>query len=185
MQEVRKNLRRLRRSVSQSYRYKASKSLLHQCQKAGIFNNAKHIASFIPNDGEIETRAITNFLISEHKKVYYPIIKGEKLKFARVINNKFKKNRFGISEPILTQPVDAKSLNVILMPLVAFDKNKNRMGMGGGFYDKTLAFKSVNNLFKTPKIFAIAFDFQEVEALEANHWDIPADGIITPTRIII
>lgn len=185
MQELRKELRSLRKSVSNPYRHKAGKKLLYQCQKAGIFKHAERIASFIPNDGEIETKNITNFLIAENRKVYFPIIHGERLKFARVINNKFKKNSFGIDEPILSQPVDAKRINLILMPLVGFDKNKNRMGMGAGFYDKTLAFKNINSKFKAPKFFAIAFDFQEVKALKTRSWDVPVDGVITPTRIII
>lgn len=184
MKELRKELRVLRRSVTKPYRHKAGKKLLYQCQKAGIFNNAKHIASFTPNDGEIETKYITDFLISQGKKVYFPILSGEKLKFAKV-GKKFKKNRLGIDEPVFSQPVNAKNINLILMPLVAFDKNKNRMGMGAGFYDKTLAFKNINNQFKSPKFFAIAFDFQEVEELKPQPWDIAADGVITPTRIIV
>ena len=75
-------------------------------------------------------------------------------------------------------------MNLILMPLVGFDQYKNRMGMGGGFYDKTLEFKTKQNQFNAPKLFALAFDCQEVDRLDAKPWDVPVDGIITPTRII-
>ena len=70
------------------------------------------------------------------------------------------------------------------MPLVGFDKYKNRLGMGGGFYDKTLEFQKKRNNFKVPKLFGLAFDCQEVDKLEAEPWDIPVDGIITPTRYL-
>ena len=75
-------------------------------------------------------------------------------------------------------------MNLILMPLVGFDKHKNRLGMGGGFYDKTLSFKTKQVKFNKPKLFALAFNCQEVVQLEAKPWDVPVDGIITPTRFI-
>jgi 5-formyltetrahydrofolate cyclo-ligase len=73
---------------------------------------------------------------------YLPILAGEKLKFAKM-GRYFKKNRFGIEEPIFSPLLGAHRMDIILMPLVGFDKYKNRLGMGGGFYDKTLLFKKI------------------------------------------
>ena len=73
-------------------------------------------------------------------------------------------------------------MDLILMPLVGFDKNKNRLGMGGGFYDKTLIFQKNRSNYSVPKLFGLAFDCQEVEQLDKMPWDISVDGIITPTR---
>ena len=75
-------------------------------------------------------------------------------------------------------------MDVILMPLVGFDKHKNRLGMGGGFYDKTLSFHNKLKEFRVPKLFGLAFDSQEVDQLTSQPWDVPVDGIVTPSRFI-
>ncbi len=183
MKELRRELRKIRRSIDQPSRKKKGKQLLYQCQKNGIFRNAKHVAIFIPNDGEIETEDTINFLVHQGYSVYLPILVGEKLKFAKM-GRYFKKNRFGIVEPIFSPLLGAHRMDIILMPLVGFDKHKNRLGMGGGFYDKTLSFHTKLKEFKVPKLFGLAFDVQEVGRLTSQPWDVPVDGIVTPTRFI-
>ena len=183
MKELRKQLREIRRSIDQPSRKRDGKHLLYQCKKNAIFRNAKHVAIFIPNDGEIETSAVINFLVHQGYFVYLPILVGEKLKFAKM-GKFFRKNRFGIEEPIFTPLIGAHKMDIILMPLVGFDQNKNRLGMGGGFYDKTLSFHTKLKKFRVPKLFGLAFDAQEVDKLQSKPWDVPVDGIVTPTRFI-
>ena len=183
MKELRRQLRERRKSISNHSRKLKGKNILHQCQKYALFRNAKHVAIFTPNDGEVETENIINFLKNQGYSVYLPILVGEKLRFAK-IGKYFRKNHFGINEPIHTSLLGAHKIDIILMPLVGFDKYKNRLGMGGGFYDKTLEFQKKRNNFKVPKLFGLAFDCQEVDKLEAEPWDIPVDGIITPTRYL-
>ena len=183
MKELRQELRKIRRSIDKPSRKKKGKQLLYQCQKNAIFRNAKHVAIFIPNDGEIETEDTINFLVHQGYFVYLPILAGEKLKFAKM-GRYFKKNRFGIKEPIFSPLLGAHKMDIILMPLVGFDKNKNRLGMGGGFYDKTLSFNSKIKGYRVPKLFGLAFDFQEVDRLKSQPWDVPVHGIVTPTRFI-
>ncbi len=142
-----------------------------------------HIAIFTPNDGEIDTKNTINFLIKQGRSVYLPILVGEKLKFAKM-GRRYRKNKFGIDEPIFSPLLGANRMDLILMPLVGFDKNKNRLGMGGGFYDKTLSFHLKPSNYKVPKLFGLAFDCQEVDLLKSKPWDVPVDGILTPTRFI-
>ena len=132
MKELRRQLRESRQSINMPTRKREGKKILHQCQKNGLFRSAKHIAIFIPNDGEIETGNIINFLEKRGYCVYLPILSGEKLKFAK-IGKYFRKNRFGINEPVCTPLMGANQMDLILIPLVGFDKYKNRLGMGGGF----------------------------------------------------
>ena len=183
MKEIRKELRKTRRSIDQPTRKKRGRQLLYQCQKNSIFRNAKHVAIFIPNDGEIETSNTINFLTHQGYLVYLPILVREKLKFAKM-GEKYRKNRFGIDEPIYSPLIGAHRMDIILMPLVGFDKHKNRLGMGGGFYDKTLSFHKQLKNFRVPKLFGLAFDSQEVDNLISKPWDVAVDGIITPTRFI-
>ena len=169
--------------MDQPTRKKLGRKLLYQCQKNAVFRNAKHIAIFLPNDGEIETTDTINFLLSQGYIVYLPKLAGEKLKFVRM-GKFFRKNRFGIEEPIFSPLLGAHRMDVILMPLVGFDKHKNRLGMGGGFYDKTLSFHNKLKEFRVPKLFGLAFDSQEVDHLTSQPWDVKVDGIVTPSRFI-
>ena len=97
MKELRRQLRERRKSISNHSRKLKGKNILHQCQKYALFRNAKHVAIFTPNDGEVETENIINFLKNQGYSVYLPILAGEKLRFAK-IGKYFRKNRFGINE---------------------------------------------------------------------------------------
>ena len=67
----------------------------------------------------------------------------------------------------------------LLVPLVAFDARGNRLGMGGGYYDRTLAYLRDRSHWRRPRIFGLAHALQRVDALPKNAWDIPVDGVIT------
>ena len=125
MKELRRQLRERRKSINAPIRKRKGKNILHQCLKNGLFRSAKHIAIFTPNDGEIETENIINFLKKRGYRVYLPILTGEKLKFA-MIGKYFRKNRYGINEPLYTHLIGAHQMDLILMPLVGFDKYKKQ-----------------------------------------------------------
>lgn len=182
MKTLRQSIRIQRRLISTSDREKFAKQLLSQVQKLTNFKNGQKVALYLPNDGEIDTKYIQNFLKSKGLSVYLPILVGKSLKFAKVGKNLIK-NRFGIDEPISAQILNANQLNIIFIPLVGFDQFKNRIGMGGGFYDRTLNFKKRQQNYKNPKLFGLGFDCQEVTKLNAKPWDVPLDTVITPTTI--
>ena len=93
-------------------------------------------------------------------------------------------NRFGISEPALNSTAIRllSQHHLLLMPLVGFDAQGNRLGMGGGFYDRTLA--NINALKNRPTLVGVAHDCQQVDELPVEPWDVPLDLIVTPTQII-
>ncbi len=102
---------------------------------------------------------------------------------------KLRLNRFGILEPQLGINTVAPvwTLDIILLPLVGFDRGGNRMGMGGGFYDRTLAQFNVNQGnkgLKRPLLIGLAHHCQEVEQLQVQSWDIPLDIIATDKELI-
>ena len=182
MKTLRQSIRIQRRSISTSDREKFAKQLLSQVQRLANFKRGQKIALYLPNDGEIDTKYIHNFLKNRCLNIYLPILVGKSLKFAKVGKN-FRKNKFGIDEPVSTQILNASQLNILFMPLVGFDKFKNRIGMGGGFYDRTLDFKKRQQNYKNPKLYGLAFDCQEVAKLNAESWDVPLDAVVTPTTI--
>ena len=180
-QALRQSLRQKRRAISSTRRQYLARALLHQVQKTLRIERGQKIGLFLANDGEIDTVYIQNFLKNRGISIYLPVLNDKSLKFAK-IGSQFRPNRFGIDEPINTPVLNAKRLNVIFMPLVGFDQQRNRLGMGGGFYDRTLGFKQQQQRFNSPKLYGLAFDCQEVDQLEVQAWDVSLDGIITPSR---
>jgi 5-formyltetrahydrofolate cyclo-ligase len=93
-------------------------------------------------------------------------------------------NRYGIPEPsIQEQQLPAWAMQVVLMPLVGFDRTGNRLGMGGGFYDRTFAFKR-NRIHARPLLIGLAHSVQEVAALPTESWDMPLDLIATEKELL-
>ena len=148
---------------------------------------AEHIAIYLSNDGEINTAAIISRLWTKGVNVYLPVLhpfsSGHLLFLHYLPNTPMKKNVFGISEPVLDKRLIAPvtQLDILCTPLVAFDRSGNRLGMGGGFYDRTLEpwFKSKI----TPKPIGLAHSCQYVDELPTEEWDIPLPKVITPDRI--
>ena len=100
-------------------------------------------------------------------------------------HTRLKKNCFGILEPVFQkkQLKTALQMDLVMAPLVGFDEQGNRMGMGGGFYDRTLA-RLNNSAMKRPLLIGLAHHCQEVEQLQAQSWDIPLDIIATDKELI-
>ncbi|CAC9446811.1 5-formyltetrahydrofolate cyclo-ligase (EC [uncultured Gammaproteobacteria bacterium] len=182
MQANRQSLRQQRRAITASERVQSARQILHQIQKISNTQDGQKIALYLENDGEISPKHIHNFLEKQGIGIYLPILVGKSLKFAK-IGNEFKKNKFGIDEPVATEILNAEQLDVIFIPLVGFDKHKNRIGMGGGFYDRTLSFKKNQTNHSNPKLYGLAFDCQQVTKIESQSWDVALDAIITPTKI--
>jgi 5-formyltetrahydrofolate cyclo-ligase len=174
MTTTRKLLRKQRQSLTKSQQYKASINILHNLLKHNILRY-KYIALYIPFDGEVSTKDIIAFLQKFGMYVYLPVLHGEKLKFS-LITTRYKHNKFGIKES-LSPLVSAKKINLVLTPLVGFDENNNRIGMGGGFYDRTFAFKHKQQKFCTPKLFGLAYSFQQT-VITPNPWDVALDKVI-------
>ncbi|MBT0585559.1 5-formyltetrahydrofolate cyclo-ligase [Alteromonas oceanisediminis] len=148
--------------------------------------NAK-IAVFISHDGEIDLSALCHACWDNAITTYLPIVDPQRAGHLRFfpyrVNTIFTPNRYGIPEPTLNdaaepslQPIAITELDYLLMPLVAFDKQGNRLGMGGGYYDRTLV--DVTTL----QLIGVAHDCQQADTLPTEPWDIPLNSILTPTR---
>ena len=94
-------------------------------------------------------------------------------------------NRFGIPEPDLpaASRCPVLALDLVLVPLVAFDEAGNRLGMGGGFYDRTFRYLRHRTCWRRPHLVGIAYDAQRVPAIDARRWDVPLDAVVTETAL--
>ncbi len=182
------NIRRLKRTqrqqLPQATQRHNSQALCQNITKESVFKNSKHIACYLANDGEIDPQPIIEHAWFTGKKVYLPILSPLKnsLYFAPYeVDSKLRMNRFNIPEPIClpSQWKTARQLNLLLLPLVAFDPQGNRIGMGGGFYDRTLAYLQHPQHYQKPTLIGLAHEIQKVEKLDTQSWDIPLNIIIT------
>ncbi len=153
------------------------------------FVAGRRIACYLANDGEIDPVYVVRTAWKMRKRVYLPILSPfqRKLYFAPYIDGmEMHINRFGIPEPACS-PVNwlrPWQLDLMLLPLVAFDANGNRLGMGGGFYDRSLAYRQSRTRSLKPKLIGLAHELQHEPQLATNSWDIPLDIIATEERVI-
>jgi len=186
---VRRDMRAARKALSPDQQQIAACELLNQVLKHPLYLTSRRIAFYLPNDGEIDpTRVLVNAL-KRGKHCYLPVLYrgGEnRLLFGRTLTlDEMTTNRFGIPEPNIAKYGWAFSnqLDLIFAPLVAFDKRGNRIGMGGGFYDRSLGQLRRKQNWQRPKIIGLAHEFQRVKVIGRNAWDVPLRGAITDKNI--
>ncbi|QJR79991.1 5-formyltetrahydrofolate cyclo-ligase [Alteromonas pelagimontana] len=185
---LRRQFRQARRALSQNQQAQAAQQICQQVQSMPELAQAKRIAAYLANDGEVSLAptlaACWQRDIATSLPVLHPVTKTHLLMLDYHLHTSMTRNRFNIAEPQLAcQAIRLLSEHtLIFMPLVGFDEQGNRLGMGGGFYDRTLA--NLKNYAQQPLLFGVAHDCQQAESLPIQPWDVPLDGVITPTQII-
>lgn len=188
---LRRQLRHARRALTPLQQRMASLQLVRQLAQHPLYRRSQHIAFYLANDGEIDPRLLMQHAQRLGKQCYLPVLSGwpaNRMHFQRLISQqRWVTNRFGIREPMLNRRLQARPwrLDLILMPLVGFDENGNRLGMGGGFYDRTFAYRQHRQHWQGPRLLGLAHDCQKVSQLPTAPWDIPLDGIVSDRQIIL
>jgi 5-formyltetrahydrofolate cyclo-ligase len=157
--------------------------------RSRLFLNSRSIALYLPADGEMDTAPLLALARRLKRRCFLPVLRGAphySLWFAEYRpGDPLRPNRFGILEPALGRRkiLPAWGLDLILLPLVGFDQAGNRLGMGGGYYDRTLAFLHRRLHWRRPRLIGLAHECQRVERLAAKPWDVPLDGVATEACI--
>ena len=178
--QLRQQIRKTRANLTALQQQQAEDSITQQALALIEAQNAQHIALYVSFDGEISTEKLIKTLWAQDKHVYLPVLhpfNPNHLLFLRYLpDTPMLKNKFGILEPKLNVqnvlPLD--ELDILFTPLVAFDKQGNRLGMGGGFYDRTL--QNWQNVSFIPV--GLAHQCQQVEQLPTEAWDVPLHRIL-------
>lgn len=178
-------MRSRRSALSQNQLLHAESQLASRARESYRLLQAKKILSYAAFAGEISPATLVSNLVAP--KVYLPRISNFRLcsmRFYSANNTEFL-NRYGIEEPkAIGSPKPANSFDVILLPLVAFDRNGNRIGMGRGYYDRAL--QSLSHQQSTrPYLIGVAHHFQEVKSCQAAAWDVSLDAILTDQEFIL
>lgn len=181
--DIRKTIRAQRKQLSAHIIADASHIVSEKILHHPAFLNAKKIALYISHDNEIDLSEIMSRARELNKSIYLPILSdNNELTFYEINSNtRFIKNKFGIDEPVVSNqsPVSPTELDLMLIPLVAFDAQCNRLGRGAGYYDRTLQFTKNISRDERPVLIGVAYEFQKVDQLIPEAWDVKMDCIVT------
>lgn len=180
---IRQQVRGLRQQLSPTAQAQASAAVLNHFQHSPEVQQAQRIALYLANDGELDPQPLITWCWQQGKQVYLPVLhpfcKGYLLFQHYAPDTPLIANRFGIREPALnvTHIALPAQLDLVCCPLVAFDESGQRLGMGGGFYDRSFA-----NVQLHRKLLGLAHDCQRLTQLPSASWDVPLRTIMTPSR---
>ena len=183
--QLRRAIRQARRALTPREQHAHAVAVANRLGRDPRFLRAARIGAYLAADGEIDPLPLLRVAIAAGKRCYLPVLHpfaGPSLWFCEWrAGDPLVPNRFAIPEPMPQRrpPHPAWQLDLLLVPLVAFDARGNRLGMGGGYYDRTLAYLRHRAHWRRPIVMGLAHALQRVDALPKNAWDIPVDGVIT------
>lgn len=185
-QELRRLLRARRKSLTAQAQRQASAGVANLLSVNSHFRRARRIALYLANNGELDLALVAKRALALGKECYLPVLRGNSLDFARWRpGDRLLRNRFGIPEPMPRAPrAQCHELDMVCVPLVGFDEQGHRLGMGGGFYDRTFTYR-INRRKAKPVLAGIAHECQRVDLVPIQPWDVPLDLVVTDRRIII
>lgn len=183
-QQIRQHIRQCRRQLSEPEQQQAPFQVIQHLDQIKRIQQAKNIALFLSFDGELNTQPLIDYFWQQGKQVYLPVLhpfsEGNLLFLRYDSQTLLETHTFGMAQPALNvnHVIPVAELDIIFTPLVAFDHNGNRLGMGKGYYDRTLANWQQKGVYPI----GLAHNCQQVENIDANPWDIPLPEIITPSK---
>jgi len=184
-QSIRYNIRKQRHQLSDTQKTQAAKAITQRLIQLSQYIENQQIAAYISHNGEINTNLIIQHALSNGKNVHLPALhtnkQNELLFYPYQANDQLVDNQFGIPEPNSTKlsAIAITDLDLILMPLVAFDKRGHRLGRGAGYYDKTLEPIKNKPIKQRPCLIGLGYDFQKLDHIQHEDWDVPMDIVIT------
>ena len=176
---VRQQLRQRRRDLTAATRIAAAEALAGRILALPFLPRQGHVAGYWAMDGEIALHR-WQMQLPPQQTYCLPVLHGKLLRFAPwKPGEPLRANRHGIPEPDVAEAslLRADQLDFAVVPLVAFDVRGHRLGMGGGWYDRSFAFRRTHAA--PPYLAGAAFSLQRVEAIAAEHWDVPLDAVCT------
>ena len=184
---LRQSIRQQRRSLSCAEAAYCAEQLAQRTARHSLVLQSQRIASYLATDGEIDPYPLMQSLWRLGKTIYLPVLvtfSRQQLWFAEFDpSDELAYNRFGIPEPVRRRLIKPSALDLVLTPLVAFDCSGHRIGMGGGYYDRSFAFLRRRQHWRKPRLLGLAYELQKQDVIIPNDWDIPLDAVATEMHI--
>ena len=182
--QLRRELRAKRRALPAAARALADRVIQANIRRLPEFHRARRVAVFLAFDGEPSLASLIDAARLRGKRLYAPVLDGMTMTFRELKSSgTFATNFFGIREPKLGRAIDARELDLVLTPLVAFDNHGVRIGVGRGYYDRCFRFLRARTCWRRPKLFGVAYELQRVAKLRAHTWDVPLYGAVTEAGV--
>ena len=185
---VRRAARDRRATLGPVERNSAARAVRDRLLAHPAIRQARDIAAYSAHGDELDLAPTIAALQALGKHVLLPRLRRRagRMEFARLEPGMtLHANRFGIAEPPADAPTVApRFLQVVLVPLAAFDLHGNRLGSGGGYYDRCFAFRKTRVAWHLPRLIGVAFDLQQATAIPVGDWDVPLDGVVTEQRVV-
>lgn len=184
--EIRQHLLKIRAAIPNDKRLSAARDAARCLVNNAVFKSSQHIACYFSQKNEFDTGPLIEAAWAARKNCYLPILsnKGILLFAAYDQHTALTPNRFNILEPSSINIFPIEEFDMVLMPLVGFDLQGHRLGMGGGYYDKTFEFLHHKKLTK-PFLLGLAFETQKMENIPTESWDISMNGVLTEKQLYI
>lgn len=170
-------------------RRQAASAALARLVKLRWFRRARRIALYSPAGGELDPALSPGSSALNGKQVYLPVVAARyksRLRFSRWTNDtQWQRNRHNIQEPRVRLPalLRPQEMDLVIVPLVGFDEHCNRLGAGGGYYDRSFAFRHHRATWRRPRLVGLAFECQHVENIQTQPWDVSLDAVVTNCRL--
>ena len=178
-------MRRRRAALDKNALDAAATALCARITKLDAYRDANRIAAYFAVNGEISLHPVIEHALAHGRQIFLPNLDQQALRFAPYIEGqKMRSNKFRLPEPDVgdDEMIAPENLDLVLLPLTVFDPARNRVGMGGGFYDRSFAFRQ-NPENKSPVLIGVAHDLQKVENLTPEPWDVRLDLVVTDAAI--
>ncbi|HET6431178.1 5-formyltetrahydrofolate cyclo-ligase [Dyella sp.] len=185
--ELRQRLAERRRALTPQQRIAAAQGLRRSLEQLPEYHTDARVAGYWAVNGELALNLVIPPLLARGQQFLLPVLgSGRQLRFAPwQAGEAVEPNRHGIPEPVhVTVPLAPFQLDLVLVPLLAFDRRGQRLGHGGGYYDRSFAFLNEQTRPTEPLLVGIGYDFQELDAIEPARWDVPLDFIATDRELI-
>lgn len=147
-----------------------------------FMSRSRRIAAYFAVGGEVDCSSCFENVWKKNRELYLPVICDQDLAFAQYCaKTPILSNRFGIPEPVCAKAklLKPSEMDVVLTPLVAFDDEGNRIGMGSGFYDRSFRFMRNRTHWLRPRLVGLAYEFQKTAQIKASSWDVPLHNVVT------
>lgn len=188
--EFRRSIRARRKQLNPIAIQQASLQIAARSLHLGQIFESKHIGYYIADEGEVDSSPIIQSQILQNKLFYLPAIVSHEEKhlsyYLHQPHESMQTNRYGIKEPSTEnkKPIDLQLLDLVFVPLVAFDSSCNRIGRGAGYYDHTFAFtQKLMPHQKRPLLIGLGYEFQKIPNITPSRWDVPLDFVVTEDQI--
>ncbi len=182
---LRKALRERRRALPPATRINAAQALAAQILALPFLPREGYVAGYWAMDGEIGLHVL-QLQLPPGLVWCLPLLDGDRLRFAPWrAGDALVTNRYGIPEPDVepSSGLAAEEMALVVMPLVGFDAAGQRLGMGGGWYDRSFAFRHRRSA--PPWLVGAGFSVQQVDTLEVAEWDVVPDAICTESQTLL